>query len=72
MSQLHGNQDGDPVKGAKAMYESAVMENPPLRVVLGSAAYKMVMRKLEMYKENYVRFEELSNSTEVDGYEARS
>lgn len=72
MSQYHGNQAGDPVKGAKAMYELAVMENAPLRVVLGNAAYKMVMRKLESYKENYVRFEELSNSTEVDGYRARS
>lgn len=71
LSQLHGNQAGDPVKGAKAMYELAVMENPPLRVVLGSAAYKTIMRKLERYKENYLRFEELSNSTEVDGYEAR-
>ena len=71
-SQLHGNQAGDPVKGAKAMYELAVMENPPLRVVLGSAAYQMAMRKLERYKEDYVRFEGLSNSTEIDGYEARS
>ena len=72
MSQVHGNQAGDPVKGAKAMYELAVMENPPLRVLLGSAAYKMVMRKLESYKEEYSRFEELSNSTEVDGYQAPS
>ena len=71
-SQFHGIQAGDPVKGAKAMYELAVMENPPLRVVLGSAAYKMIMRKLERYNENYVRFEELSNSTEVDEYEAWS
>ena len=54
------------------MYELAVMKNPPLRVVLGSAAYKMVMEKLENYKENYVRFEELSNNTEVNGYEAWS
>ena len=53
------------------MYELAVMENPPLRVLLGSAAYKAVMRKLEIYKEEYSRFEELSNSTEIDGYEAR-
>ena len=71
MSQFHGNQAGDPVKGAKAMYELAVMENPPLRVLLGSAAYKMVMRKLESYKEEYSKFEELNNSTEVDGYRAR-
>ncbi len=72
MSQLHGTEAGDPVKGAKAMYELAVMEHPPLRVVIGSEAYKMIMGKLENYKENYTRFETLSNSTEIDGYEARS
>ena len=72
MSQFHGNQAGDPAKGAKAMYELAVMENPPLRVVLGDAAYKTVMQKLENYKEEYSRFEELSNSTEVGGYQAVS
>ena len=53
------------------MYELAVMENPPPRVVLGRAAYQMVMWKLESCKEDYVRFEGLSNSTEIDGYEAR-
>ena len=54
------------------MYELAVMEKPPLRVVLGSAAYEMVMRKLERDREGYQRFEKLSHSTEVDGYEAQS
>ena len=65
---LHGNEDGDPIKGAKAMYELAIMENPPLRVVLGRAAYGMVMEKLERDREGYKRFETLSHSTEVYGY----
>ena len=42
------------------------MEKPPLRVVLGSAAYRMVMGKLESCREGYRRFEALSHSTEVD------
>lgn len=41
MGARHGKQVGDPVKGAKAMYELAVMEAPPLRVVIGSDAYKV-------------------------------
>ena len=49
------------------MYEVAVMEKPPLRVVLGSAAYKMVMGKLEREGEGYRRLEGLSFGTEVDG-----
>ncbi|KAL8966118.1 MAG: hypothetical protein Q9197_006165 [Variospora fuerteventurae] len=32
----HDQKAGDPIKGAKAMYELAVMKNPPLRVVLGT------------------------------------
>ena len=49
------------------MYQLAVMENPPLRVVLGRAAYEMVMGKVERDREGYKRFEGLSKSTEVDG-----
>lgn len=37
----HMTQAGDPIKGAKAMYELAVMKDPPLRVVIGSDAYKV-------------------------------
>lgn len=37
----HMTQAGEPVKGAKAMYELAIMKDPPLRVVLGSDAYKV-------------------------------
>jgi hypothetical protein len=33
-------QGGDPAKAGEAFYKLAVMENPPLRVVLGSDACK--------------------------------
>lgn len=68
MGKRNGAQAGDPVKGAKAMYELAVMKDPPLRVVIGTDAYAAVMDKLEKYEENYKRFETLSNSTDVDGF----
>ena len=41
MGQRNGTQAGDPKKGARAMYELAVMKDPPLRVVIGSDAYKV-------------------------------
>lgn len=41
MGQRHGSQVGDPKKGGKAMYELAVLEDPPLRVVIGNDAYKV-------------------------------
>lgn len=37
----HHTQVGDPIKGAKAMYDLAVMENPPFRIVIGSDAYQV-------------------------------
>lgn len=42
----HMTQAGEPVKGAKAMYELAIMKDPPLRVVLGSDAYKVRLLEL--------------------------
>ncbi|KAL8773967.1 MAG: hypothetical protein Q9209_001397 [Squamulea sp. 1 TL-2023] len=62
----HMKQAGDPIKGAKAMYDLAVMKDPPLRVVVGSDAYKAIMGKIEAYSENYKKYQKISNSTDVD------
>ncbi|KIW94395.1 uncharacterized protein Z519_04371 [Cladophialophora bantiana CBS 173.52] len=67
MTARHSTQAGDPKKGAKAMYELAVMPSPPLRVVVGIDAYKAVMNKQEQYEQNYTKYAALSNSTDVDG-----
>lgn len=69
MGKRHGTQAGDPPKAARGMYELAVMEDPPLRCLLGTDAYKTVLAKLDQYKESMEKFKDLSNSTNVDGYE---
>lgn len=69
MTERHGTQAGDPQKAAKAMYQLATMEDPPLRVVVGTDAYKAIMEKIRKYAENYKKYEKISNSTNVDGYE---
>jgi hypothetical protein len=61
-----GTQAGDPRKGARVAYEFAVMEGPPLRVVIGTDAYASIMEKIKQYEENYKKFEKISNSTDVD------
>ena len=53
MEKRNGKQIGDPAKAAKAMYEFAVMQDPPLRVVVGTDAYKAVMNKIDAYEKNY-------------------
>ena len=72
MGERNGTQPGDPIKGAKAMYDLAIMKDPPLRVVIGSDAYKAIMEKIEAYGENYKKYEKISNSTDVYGYQAPS
>jgi NAD(P)-dependent dehydrogenase (short-subunit alcohol dehydrogenase family) len=70
MGKRNGTQAGDPKKGAQAFYDLAVMENPPLRCIVGTDAYAMINTKLEQYAENIKKYEKLSTSTDVDGYVA--
>ncbi|KAF2467291.1 NAD(P)-binding protein [Lindgomyces ingoldianus] len=72
MGKRHGTQAGDPAKAANAFYDLAVMKDPPLRCCVGTDAFKMINQKLERYSDNLKRFEKLSNSTDVDGYQAPS
>lgn len=70
MTKRNGTQRGDPPKAAAAMYKFACMgKDAPLRVAVGNDAYDGVMNKLKTYGENYPKYEELSRSTDVDGYE---
>lgn len=66
MQKRNGTQKGDPIKGAKAMYELASLSDPPLRVVIGSDAYEAMMGKIKAYGENYTKYEKISNSTDVE------
>jgi len=66
MKERNGTQAGDPVKGAQAFYELGVMDDPPLRVVVGTDAYKRINQKIETYSKNIPKYEKLSNSTDVD------
>lgn len=54
----------DPAKAAKVFYDLAVMDDPPLRCVVGTDAYSMVSRKVETYSESIKKFEKWSNSTD--------
>jgi hypothetical protein len=62
----------DPAKAAKVFYDLAVMDDPPLRCVVGTDAYSMISKKVEVYSESIKEFEKWSNSTDVDGYKAPS
>lgn len=69
MGARHGTQAGDPVKGGKAMYELAVLSDPPLRTVIGSDAEAAIHDKIKKYGELYSKPElvKIANSCDVDG-----
>jgi len=71
MTKRHGTQAGDPAKAAKVFYDLAVMKDPPIRCIVGTDAYSMINQKLESYSESVKKFEEWSNSTDVEGYKAQ-
>jgi NAD(P)-dependent dehydrogenase (short-subunit alcohol dehydrogenase family) len=45
-----GTQAGDPVRGAAAIIRAAQSENPPLRLVLGSVAQKVIGERTEAFR----------------------
>ncbi|KAJ4364527.1 hypothetical protein N0V83_009122 [Neocucurbitaria cava] len=68
----HHKQAGDPAKAAKVFYDLALMDDPPIRCVVGTDAYSLINKKLDTYNESIQRFEKWSNSTDVEGYKAPS
>jgi NAD(P)-dependent dehydrogenase (short-subunit alcohol dehydrogenase family) len=72
MGSRHGTQAGDPAKAARVFYDLAVMDDPPMRCVVGTDAYTNINKKLESYKDSVQKFEKWSNSTDVEGYKAPS
>ena len=72
MKKRHGTQAGDPKKAAPAMYEFAVMDNPPLRMCIGSDAYGGMMGKIDGIGENYTKYEKIAKSTDHDDYKPPS
>jgi NAD(P)-dependent dehydrogenase (short-subunit alcohol dehydrogenase family) len=55
-----GNQAGDPVRAAAAIIKAVEAENPPLRLLLGSASLKGARIKLEELKKEFDAWEETS------------
>jgi NAD(P)-dependent dehydrogenase (short-subunit alcohol dehydrogenase family) len=57
---VSGNQPGDPLKAALAIIKVTEIENPPLRLLLGEAAYKGANLKLEELKNDFETWKDTS------------
>ena len=52
-----GKQPGDPVRGARAIIDVAVSDNPPLRLLLGKPALESARRKLDSMRGDFDAWE---------------
>lgn len=61
----HGQQQGDPVRGARAILTAVESERPPLHLVIGADAVDLIRQKLADLKRDLDGWEELSRSTDI-------
>jgi|GEM_PF-1240186 len=57
---------GDPGKAAAAIYGVVEMEEPPLRLLLGSDALKSAERKIALLQTDFKRMEAITLSTDFN------
>ncbi len=67
-AEYHGNQPGDPARAARVLIELSQMAHPPLRLALGSDAFKAIKENDRKRLEAMETWRELSFSTD---YSAR-
>jgi NAD(P)-dependent dehydrogenase (short-subunit alcohol dehydrogenase family) len=63
---MSGKQTGDPKKAAAAMLALIEAENPPMHLLLGSDALRLVREKLDFLKSEFDAWEKVTLSTDVD------
>lgn len=59
-----GKQKGDPVRAAKAMIQVVESENPPMVLLLGSAALKNAKRKLGALQNDFDNWEDVTTGAD--------
>ncbi|MBE7212387.1 MAG: oxidoreductase [Gluconacetobacter diazotrophicus] len=62
--QKSGQQAGDPAKAAQVLLQLVASENPPVHLLLGNDALKLVGEKLAGLQAEIAAWEELSRSTD--------
>ncbi|HVT50610.1 MAG TPA: oxidoreductase [Dongiaceae bacterium] len=65
--EMSGKQTGDPKKAAQAMLTLIEAENPPMHLLLGSDALRLVREKLDFLKSEFDAWEKVTLSTDFVG-----
>ena len=62
---INGNQAGSPEKAAEALIKVSELQNPPLHLMLGTDAYGMAEKKMEIMKKEMAENQGISKSTDI-------
>ncbi len=62
--EFSGKQLGDPIKAAQAMLKLIACDNPPMHLLLGSDAVKLVSDKLALLQQEFSEWDDVSRSTD--------
>lgn len=66
LQKLSGNQPGDPVKAADAIYKLAQLEEAPVHLPLGKIAYMVSEKVINGLAEELTKFEYLGKETDFE------
>lgn len=66
MAKANNNQPGNPEIGAQKIIDIALVENPPLRLMLGSDTLQVVDAKIEEYNKEMNQWRHVSISTDYN------
>lgn len=62
--EYSGRQPGDPVRGCAAIIKAVDAAEPPLRLLLGSDAYRLAQSRLEALRKNFEDWRDVTVSTD--------
>jgi len=64
LAKVDGNQPGDPAKAAALIFDVALSENAPLRLLLGKPGYQIVEAKIQRMSEELAAWKEKGENTD--------
>lgn len=70
LANNNGKQAGDPDRAAKLMWKITREENPPLRLLLGAAAYTLIEKRMQKKMEEFAQWKEEGLATDFPPGEA--
>ncbi|WIV53749.1 oxidoreductase [Amycolatopsis nalaikhensis] len=65
----YGHQPGDPVRAAEAILAAVAADEPPLRLLLGKAAYDIASARLDSLKSTFDTWREITLGADFPGKE---